>query len=273
MFFLTGSVWEYRAFGFWYPHISIALSLVIILCISQAQISLPRTYHALPQPFACAHFVLFLLNTSFIELSSFLRFKAWSQSEKDPRPSSFGGKWGLCFNHLAWPLGILLGPRGTEGNELVLKKSLEEKYMPKISPWSVTSPTQLCPHHQDKWSSLYMPKPQTTLCRAGLSISQPVSLSIHLAIHLLGNCVPITETRPANSHLGGEDHSRGIYTQVAEVLFLGFPCSSAGKESACNAGDPSSNCCQSSAWVVYCGRWVDFAGRPLSWVTNLFWFA
>lgn len=106
---LTGNVWEYRAFCSWCPHISIALNLVITLCVSQAQISLPRTYHALPQPFACAHFVLFLLNTSFIELSSFLRFKAWSQSEKDPQPSSFGGKWGLCFNHLAWPLGILLG--------------------------------------------------------------------------------------------------------------------------------------------------------------------
>ena len=64
---LTGNVWEYRAFCSWCPHISIALNLVITLCVSQAQISLPRTYHALPQPFACAHFVLFLLNTSFIE--------------------------------------------------------------------------------------------------------------------------------------------------------------------------------------------------------------
>lgn len=85
----TDDVWVYKAFCLQALQISVASSRVIILGFSQAQISLPRTCHTLSQPFvACAYFVLFLPHTSFIDLSSFLRFKFSGSShieEKDSR--------------------------------------------------------------------------------------------------------------------------------------------------------------------------------------------
>ena len=42
------------------------------------------------------------------------------------------------------------------------------------------------------------------------------------------------------SSIPGSGRSTGEENWLPTPVFLGFPCGSAGKESACNAGDPSS---------------------------------
>lgn len=125
-----------------------------------------------------------------------LCFKSPVTLKKDSRPSSFGEKWGLPFNHWAWPFGTLAVQRlgWTEGNQPVLVKEGLRQNICLITSACDLSPLPISSAsvHQDKPSRVLFicQSPQPTFCRA--------ELSSHPASHLLGNYwVPIIEIRPA----------------------------------------------------------------------------
>lgn len=104
----TDTVWVYRAFCFWALQISVAANLVIILCFSQVQISLPRTCHFLSQPFTSAHFVLFLFTYKFYWIVFLFMFHILRPEPH--RPNSSGARVCLLTTRLAlWELCVISG--------------------------------------------------------------------------------------------------------------------------------------------------------------------